>query len=72
MIGEKWVARFKDGDGKNNMGITDHYLGLPKLIEHIFHLGGSNIVITDETCRAGIIEGEIINEHSSDLHTRTT
>lgn len=58
-ISEKWVARYKNKDGSAGMGIADHYLAISKLVEFILQQEGNNIVITDETCRPRIIEGEV-------------
>ena len=70
---EKWVARFKDPNGSDNMGIANHHLALNQLVAHILSYGGTNIVITDETCRPRIIEGEINNEqHSGKIFPRAT
>ena len=48
-IGQKWFIEFIDLDGKKSGGITNHYKCLPRIISQILHLGGSEIVIRDET-----------------------
>lgn len=58
---EKWVARFKDPSGADNMGIANHHIALNQLVAHILSCGGTHIVITDETCRPRIID--ISGEH---------
>ena len=69
--GEKWVARFKNPDGTENMGMANHHGALPPLIAAILNEGGRDIVITDESCRPNIIDvtGEK-NEQPSEVHTR--
>lgn len=61
---EKWVARYKDSEGKDTMGLANHHGALPPLVAAILNSGGHSIVITDETIRPRIIDGkiEIINE----------
>jgi len=69
---EKWVARFKDPNGMEKMGIANHHMALNQLVAHILNDGGRHIVITDETCRGYIIDvtGED-NEQCREVHTRT-
>lgn len=77
-IGEKWVARYKNKDGSAGMGIGNHPSALPQMVAFILKSGGTNIVITDETCRPRIIEGIIEiektkganNEQRSEVHAR--
>lgn len=59
---EKWVARFKNPDGEDNMGVANHYSAVSNMLGHIINYGGYNIIVTDETSRARIIEGEINND----------
>lgn len=68
---EKWVARFKDPNGSDKMGIANHHLALNQLVAHILSYGGTNIIITDETCRPRIIEGEVNHEQRSEVHSGT-
>ncbi len=70
---EKWVARFKNPDGTDNMGIANSHMALTQLAAHILSFGGTNIVITDETYRPRIIDvtGEN-NEQRSEIHAGTT
>ncbi len=68
---EKWVARFKNTDGSDNMGLANHYSAVSQLLGLILNNGGRDIIITDETCRPRIIEGEVNNEQRSEIHTRT-
>ena len=57
-VTEKWVARYKDKEGDEGMGISNHHSALGQLVGLILHNGGTNIVITDETNRRGIIDIE--------------
>lgn len=68
---EKWVARFKNPDGTENMGIANHHTALNMMVANIISFGGTHIIITDETCRPRIIEGEINHEQRSEIHTGT-
>ena len=67
--GEKWVARFKNPDGTENIGICNHHNALSPLVSAILNTGGRDIRITDETLRPHIIEGtmEVMNEGNSQL-----
>lgn len=69
--GEKWVARYKESDGRPGMGICNHHNALSPLVSAILNSGGCDIVITDETCRPRIIDvtGEENERHSSEIHT---
>jgi hypothetical protein len=57
--GEKWVAHYKEADGRSGMGICNHYTALSPLVAAIMNSGGRNIVITDESIRPRIIDGTI-------------
>lgn len=67
--GEKWVAKYKDVDGKTSLGICNHHNALSSLVSAILNTGGRDIVITDETIRPRIIDGvmEVMNEGNSQL-----
>ncbi len=64
MLIEKWIARFKDPEGSDNMGMANHHMALSRLVAHILKCGGRNIIITDETYRPRTIEGELENDYS--------
>jgi hypothetical protein len=68
-LGEKWVAKYKDVDGKASLGMCNHHNALSPLVSAILKSGGKDIVITDETARPRIIDGvmEIMNEENSAL-----
>lgn len=78
-LSEKWVARYTNQDGSKGMGIGNHVNALPNMVMFILKSGGRNIVITDETIRPNIIEGEVkiveaegVNhEQRSEVHTGT-
>ena len=67
--GEKWVAKYKDVDGKVSLGMCNHHNALSPLVSAILNSGGRDIVITDESVRPRIIDGvmEIMNEENSAL-----
>ncbi len=70
---EKWVARFKNPDGTDNMGIANHHTALNMMVANILSWGGTHIVITDESYRPRIIDitGEHKDEQSSEIHAGT-
>ena len=69
--GEKWVVRFKNPDGTENMGLCNHHDALGALIAAILKRNGSDIVITDETFRPRVIDvtGEKNEQRGSEVHT---
>ncbi len=48
-VGQKWIIKYQDKDGKQGMGMTDHYSKLPFCIQLLSEKEVTNLTITDET-----------------------
>ncbi len=48
-IGQKWFIEFTDHEGRKSGGLTNHYKALPRIISQILFMGGTEIVIYDQT-----------------------
>ncbi len=70
IIGDKWLVKFKNKDGSENMGFANHHGGLPVMINMILNEGGYGITISDETVgRRTKDKGEIYEQQCSEVHT---
>lgn len=48
-VGQKWVIKYHCRDGKEGMGLCDHFKHLPQMIEILMADEAYNIVIFDKT-----------------------